>query len=149
MTVNDRCVLLAEDDPNDVYLLQYAFEQAQVQTPLLTVNDGQEAIEYLSGIGEYSDRIDFPFPRLLILDLKMPRKTGMEVLYWLKQQEVLGCLPTIVLSSSAHPDDVEQAYRLGVNAFLVKPGGTSERTALAKMINDFWLKLNEPPRICR
>jgi len=146
---NSRCVLLAEDDPNDVVLLQYAFKQAQVQTPLVAVEDGQEVVDYLLGLGTYSDRSRYPIPRLLVLDLKMPRKSGIDVLEWLKSHEMLRCLPTIMLSSSAHPDDVEKAYQLGVNAFVVKPPGVSERSSLAKMIKDFWLTMNEPPQICR
>jgi CheY-like chemotaxis protein len=103
VTTNSRCVLLAEDDPNDVLLLQHAFKQAQVQTPLVAVDDGQEVVDYLLGLGSYSDRNRYPLPRLLVLDLKMPRKSGIDVLEWLKSHEMLRCLPTIMLSSSAHP----------------------------------------------
>ena len=144
----DRCVLLAEDDPNDVFFLQHAFKEAGIRNPLLAVGDGQEAIEYLSGVGKFSDRNRFPFPGLLILDLKMPRKTGLDVLQWLRQEDELRCVPTIMLSSSAHPTDVEKAYRLGVNAFVVKPPGTSQRAELARMIKSFWLTLNEAPLVC-
>jgi len=144
----DRCVLLAEDDPNDVFFLQHAFKETGIQNPLVAVGDGQEAIDYLSGVGKYSDRKQFPFPGLLILDLKMPRKTGLDVLQWLRQEDELRCVPTIMLSSSAHPTDVEKAYRLGVNAFVVKPPGTSERAELVRMIKSFWLTLNEAPLVC-
>ena len=144
-----RSVLLAEDEPNDIFLLQHAFEQAEVLNPLHTVNDGQEAIDYLSGSGNFADRAQFPIPSLVILDVKMPRKSGIEVLAWLRQQKGLGCLPVLILSSSAHPDDVEKAYQLGANAFVVKPPGVAQRTELAKMLKGFWLSMNELPTICR
>jgi|HubBroStandDraft_6_1064221.scaffolds.fasta_scaffold229993_2 CheY-like chemotaxis protein len=143
-----RAVLLAEDDENDVLLLQLAFQQAGVRNPLLTVGDGQEAIDYLSGAGPFSDRSRFPFPHLLILDLKMPRKTGMEVLQWLASDEARRCLPTIMFSSSTQPGEIEMAYRFGVNGFVVKSAGTSQRLELAKMIGSFWLTLNETPSVC-
>jgi CheY-like chemotaxis protein len=142
----ERSVLLAEDDPNDVFLLKHAFKSAQVSNPLQVVNDGQQAIDYLSGVGEFADRTLFPFPTLLVLDLKMPRKNGIEVLEWLKSHETLSSLPSIMLSSSANPDDVAKAYQLGVNAFIVKPQGVTKRIDVAKMIN-LWLTLNEPPSI--
>jgi CheY-like chemotaxis protein len=145
---SDRWVLLAEDDPNDVLLLQLAFREAGLHNPLYVVNDGQEAIDYLSGDGKFSDRSQFPFPALLILDLKMPRKTGLDVLQWLAKEDVLRCLPTLMLSSSTHPGDIEKAYRFGVNAFVVKSPGTAQRTEFARIIKEFWLGLNELPTIC-
>jgi len=144
----ERCVLMADDDANDVFLLQRAFRDAEIPNPLRAVRDGQEAIDYLSGAGAFANRARFPFPFLLILDLKMPRKTGMDVLQWLRNREGLCCLPVIMFSSSAHPSDVEKAYRLGVNAFVVKPSGVPQRTELARMIKGFWLTFNEPPLIC-
>jgi CheY-like chemotaxis protein len=141
-------VLLVEDDENDVFFLQRAFDAAEVRNPLHVATDGQEAIDYLSGAGKYSDRGRFPVPCLLILDLKMPRKTGMEVLQWKREQPILHCLPTVVLSSSAHRYDIERAYRLGANAFVVKPPSTDARSALARFIKGFWLEFNQPPLAC-
>jgi CheY-like chemotaxis protein len=145
---NQRCILLAEDDPNDVLLLQLAFQEAGLHNPLYVVGDGQEAIDYLSGTEKFSDRSQFPVPDLLILDLKMPRKTGIDVLHWMAKDEAVRCLPTLMLSSSTHPGDIEKAYRLGVNAFVVKSPGTMQRTELARIIKQFWLTLNELPLIC-
>ena len=145
---SERWVLLAEDDSNDVLLLQLAFREAGLRNPICVVNDGQEAIDYLSGEGKFADRNQYPFPALLILDLKMPRKTGLDVLRWLAQEDVLRCLPTLMLSSSTHPGDIEKAYRLGVNAFVVKSPGTAQRVEFARIIRDFWLTLNELPMIC-
>lgn len=143
-----RGVLLAEDDENDVLLLERAFKEAEIHNPLYVAHDGQETIDWLSGAGKFADRERFPMPALLILDLKMPRKTGMDVLRWLREQPVLHCLPVVILSSSAHRHDVERAYRLGVNGFVVKPSGNEERKHLAMALKAFWLNFNEPPMVC-
>jgi len=140
-------VLMAEDDPQDVFLLQRAFKDAEIHNPLHVVHDGQEAIDYLSGTGKFADRASFPIPAVLILDLKMPRKTGMDVLRWLRSEAGLCSLPVIMFSSSAHPVDVERAYLSGANAFLVKPSGIPERAEFVRMIKGFWLDLNEPPLV--
>lgn len=91
--------------------------------------------------------MNYPLPRLIILDLKRPRKTGMDVLRWLRENPVLECLPKVVLSSSADRRDVERGYRLGANAFLVRPSTVDERLKLVKPIHHFWLRLNQPPMI--
>jgi CheY-like chemotaxis protein len=136
-------LLLAEDDENDVFFLQRAL--AKVENPLKVVHDGQEVIDYLSGSEKFSDRSQFPLPYLLILDLKMPRKTGMDVLEWLREQPDLHILPVLVLSSSAHRTDIERAYELGANGFVVKPASVQKRAELAKAIRAYWLKFNEGP----
>jgi CheY-like chemotaxis protein len=140
--------LVAEDDENDVFFLQRAFQQAKVENPLNVVRDGQEAIEYLSGEGKFSDRTLYPLPHLLILDIKMPRKTGLDVLDWLREQPELRCVPVVVLSSSAHRTDIERAYELGANAFVVKPASLERRVELAKLIGAFWVGFNEGPLVC-
>jgi CheY-like chemotaxis protein len=141
-------LLIAEDDENDVFFLKHAFQQAEIKNQLHFVHDGQEAIDYLAGIGEFSNRTQYPLPALLILDLKMPRKTGMEVLKWLADQPELRRLPVVVFTSSAHQKDVERAYELGANAFVVKPSTNSRRLDLAKVIKGFWLDFNEPSLVC-
>jgi CheY-like chemotaxis protein len=141
-------VLLAEDDENDVFFIQRAFQQAKIQNPMHVVRDGQEAIEYLSGEGKFSDRRQFPLPHLLLLDLKMPRKTGLDVLHWMHEQAELKCLPVVVLSSSEHQIDIERAYELGANGFVVKPASLEKRVELAKLIGAFWLNTNAAPIIC-
>jgi len=142
------CLLVAEDDENDVFFLKRALQQADVKNPLHVVHDGQEAIENLAGAGKFSDRAQYPLPSLLILDLKMPRKTGMEVLAWLNASPGLRNLPVVVFTSSAHRRDVEQAYHLGANAFVVKPSDNNRRTELDKVIKGFWLDFNEAPMAC-
>ena len=91
-------ILLAEDDDNDVLLLKRAFDAAEIQNPLFVAHDGREAIDYLSGAGKFSNRTEFPIPSLVILDLKMPIRSGMEVLQWIRSQPVLRCLPVIIFS---------------------------------------------------
>ena len=141
------CLLVAEDDANDVFFLERAFKEADVQNPLQIVHDGQETIDYLAGVGNFSDRSKYPLPYLLILDLKMPRMTGMDVLKWLQDQPELRSLPVIVFSSSAHRLDIERAYQLGANAFVVKPSSLGRRADLAKLIKEFWLDFNEAPAV--
>ncbi len=141
-------ILLAEDDANDVFFLQRAFKEAGIENPLYITRDGQEAIDCLGGAGKYSDRNQYPVPCLLILDLKMPRKTGMDVLEWRRAQTIVQCVPAIVLSSSAHRYDIERAYHLGANAFVVKPPSLEARVNLARVIKAFWLEFNNPPLAC-
>lgn len=141
-------ILLAEDDDNDVFFLQKAFKDAGIENPLYIARDGQEAIDCLGGVGKFSDRNQYPIPCLLICDLKMPRKTGMDVLEWKRGQPVIHCVPSVVLSSSAHRHDIERAYRLGANAFVVKPPSLEARLALARVIKTFWLEFNQPPLAC-
>lgn len=138
---------MAEDEPNDVLLLQRAFRDAGISDPLQVACDGQEAIDFLEGRGKFSDRSQFPLPSLLILDLKMPRKTGLEVLEWVRSKDGLRCLPIIMFSSSAHPGDIEKSYRLGVNAFVVKPLRVEARTEFARLVKGFWLTLVELPQL--
>jgi CheY-like chemotaxis protein len=140
-------ILLAEDNDDDVFLLKRAFQSAEIQNPLYVAHDGQEAIDYLSGVGNFANRTEYPLPSLVILDLKMPKRTGMEVLQWVRSQPVLHCLPVIMLSSSTHRHDIERAYRLGANAFVAKPTSTEDRNELSRYIKGFWLQFNEPPML--
>src|SRR6476469_5354913 len=93
-------ILLVEDDPNDVYFLLYAFDQAGLQNPVKVVEDGQQAIEYLSGTGKYKDREQYPLPYLILLDLKLPKVMGLDVLRWMATRPESSSALVIVLSSS-------------------------------------------------
>ncbi len=141
----ERCVLTAEDDENDALFLRRAFAQAGITQPLHVVEDGQMAIAAISGEGKFADRTQHPLPGLLMLDLKMPRKNGMDVPRWVRSQPHYRCLPTIIFSSSVHPAEIQAAYEAGANAFVTKPTGTPERTELARMIKGFWLIFNQLP----
>jgi CheY-like chemotaxis protein len=141
---NNPPILYAEDDEHDVFFLQHAFKTVGVTNPLHVVRDGREAIQYLSGAVRTSECSGHPLPRLIILDLKMPRITGIEVLSWLRRDSHLPPLPVIILSSSALPNDIERALALGANAFVVKPSSVEDRACLAECIKHFWLHFNEP-----
>src|SRR6185503_2037849 len=111
-------VLIAEDGENDVQLLRRSFHQAGINVSFQVVGDGEECIAYLSGTGKFSNREEFPLPDLLLLDLKMPRVNGFEVLRWIRSKPSLSSLRVIVLTSSERIKDVNEAYALGANSFL-------------------------------
>ena len=132
-------VLAAEDEESDAMILRMAFERAGVTNPLVVVPDGQEAVDYLSGAGDYSDRQRFPLPGLLLLDLKMPRKNGFEVLEWVKgSRGPLRRIPVIIVSSSDNPADINRAYELGANAYMVKPVDYRAVEHLFHSITQYW-----------
>src|SRR5262245_59108944 len=114
-------ILLVEDREDDVFLIRRAFKDAFVTNPLHVVRDGDEAISYLKGENKYSNREEFPLPDLMLLDLKMPKIDGFEVLKWIREQPSLAALRVVVLTSSEDLHDVNRAYKLGANSFMVKP----------------------------
>jgi CheY-like chemotaxis protein len=145
MKSEGKTILLVEDDSNDVFFLQYAFETAGIRNPLQAVADGHEAINYLSGNGKYSNRQQFPLPCLVLLDLKLPGKMGRDVLRWLRRQPSLNHLLVIVLTSSSDSHDVDSAYEHGAQSYLVKPLSLEKRLEMAQAIKNYWLDLNEFP----
>ena len=149
MSARDGVILLAEDDPNDVLLIQRAFQRNHVANPVQVVRDGDEALAYLSGQAPFADRERHPLPVLMLMDLKMPRKSGLEVLEWVRQQPGLKRLPIIVLTSSNQSPDINRAYELGANSYLVKPAGFDSLLDLVKNLDMYWLILNEKPELDR
>ena len=142
MQVTDFLVLLVEDDADHVLLIQRAFAKANLVNPLRIVRDGDDAVAYLAGTGPYTDRSRHPLPSLILLDLKLPRKSGLEVLAWLRGEPHLRLTPVVVLSSSAETTDIEKAYALGVNSYLVKPVNFGDLLEMVKSIGMYWLILN-------
>ena len=140
-------ILLVEDDPDDVALIERAFRRANLANPVKVARDGEEAVEYLSGAGPFADRNSSPLPVLILLDLKVPRRTGHEVLEWMQAQAGLRRIPVAVLTSSQERRDVDKAYDLGANAYLVKPVDFEELLRMVKSLHLFWLMLNEPPEV--
>ncbi len=137
-------ILLAEDDPNDVILFRRAMGIASLSPESLhVVRDGEEAISYLSGQAAYADRDCYPLPALLLLDLKMPRKSGLEVLSWLRRQPELRHLIVVFLTSSNSAEDIRLAYEAGVNSYLVKPVEFSELVEMIRNVGIYWLDFNE------
>lgn len=132
-------VLYAEDEPNDVFFLQLAFQQAGVTAPLMIVTNGLEAEEYLFGRGIFADRRQFPLPTLVILDINMPIKSGLEVLETMRSDAALRSLPVIILSSSAQAGDIERAESLGIEAYVVKPSNPTELTRWVSSLRPRWL----------
>jgi len=145
----DAVILLAEDEEDYVLLIQRAFSKANILNPLHVVWNGQEVISYLKGDGKYSNREEYPLPDLLLLDLKMPRVNGFEVLQWIRQQPGLAPLRVLVLTSSDQIRDVNEAYRLGANSFLVKPLDFEDFAQLSHLIQEFWLKASKAPETFR
>jgi CheY-like chemotaxis protein len=142
-------ILLAEDLESDVLLVRRALKQARIVNPLQVVNDGEQAIAYLKGEGKYANRGEYPLPSLLLLDLKMPRVNGLEVLSWTRSQPGLKDLRIVVLSGSKELEDVNRAYHLGANTFLVKPTEFDELVALMQALQGFWIWTSEDPQIGR
>lgn len=147
MNSKNRSVLLVEDDANDVLLVQRAFRKAGATAPMHVVNDGQAAMDYLNGSGAYANRIAHPLPALVLLDLKLPRKSGHEVLTWLRAQPALKRTPVVVLTSSKESMDVNRAYDLGANSYLVKPVAFADLLNMAQTLDLYWLQLNEAPAL--
>jgi len=140
--VSNQTILLVEDDANEVFLFERAFRKAQLTNPLCVARDGQEAIDFLNRQGTFSDRTGHPAPRLVLLDLKMPRKSGFEVLEWVRQQPALKQLIVVVLTSSDLEADINRAYDLGTNSYLVKPGTFEALVQLVKTVAAYWFALN-------
>jgi len=139
-----KTILQVEDDPNDVFLLQHAMTKAGVANPVQVVTDGRQAIDYLKGAGKFADRETFPFPGLMLLDLKLPYVMGLDVLRWVRDQTET-VLTVVMLTASGEEADIVAAYRLGANGFLVKPSEASKLQDMVKAIKDFWLTHNTLP----
>ena len=138
-------ILIAEDNDDHVVLLRRALQKGAVLNPVFVVYDGEETISYLKGEGKYADRYEYPLPALLLLDLKMPKKNGFEVLEWIRQQPGLRRLRVVVLTTSDSPDDIDRAYELGANAFMVKPLERQQFLELTGAIKGYWLWMSAAP----
>jgi len=135
-------ILHVEDDSNDVLLFHHACLKAGVQMDVRVVSDGEEAIAYLAGQQRFGDREKHPLPELVLLDLKMPRVNGFEVLHWMRREEKYRRVPVVVLSSSNHEADVQRAYEAGANSFLVKPVDFNALVEMVKSLHRYWLTFN-------
>ena len=138
-------ILLAEDNEDHVILIQRAFGKANLLNPLQVVKDGEEAIAYLSGDGIYADRSRYPFPALMLLDLKMPNTDGFGVLKWLRDQKHLPSLRVVVLTTSDRIFDMQRAYELGAHSFLTKPIDFRDFVQLGPAIKGQWVWMTQPP----
>ena len=141
-------LLLAEDDENDIVFFSEALEEASqkasVPIRLEVTRDGEQALCYLKGEGEFSDRKKYPFPQIIVTDLKMPLLNGLDVLAWLKEHDEYKRVPKILLSGSSEECDVDEAYRLGVNTFFQKPASLNDFRELVYYIVCYWAHTERP-----
>ena len=143
MTTTNRALLLVEDNEDDVFLMKRALKGARVVNPLLVVEDGQQAVDYLGGAGKFADREQYPLPAVVFLDLKLPLLSGHDVLAWIRRQRELESLVVIVLTSSNEPSDLNRCYALGANSYVVKPPTPEQLEDLAKAFKWYWLEYNQ------
>jgi CheY-like chemotaxis protein len=134
-------ILLVEDNPDDIFFVKRAFAAAHLEHPLFTVENGQQAIDYMNGVGQFAEH---PLPRLVIADLKLPAVNGFDLIRWMRHDAKTKLIPIIVLSSSNRSDDVNLAYALGANAYMVKPPDPHAFERLFRTIAEFW-DLGETP----
>jgi CheY-like chemotaxis protein len=142
-------ILVVEDQEADFILLKRAFERVKVTNPIQWARDGYEALDYLQGKAKYADRSKFPLPDLLIVDLKMPRMSGFELLDYIHNNPDFRVIPTIVMSASKQDADLKKAYDLGASTFFVKPTDFSTLVDLVKRLYDYWKMAEKPPSSLR
>lgn len=145
MPHNTRHLLVVEDDENDVFFLRRCFQGAPVTVQLHIVHDGRQALDYLHGRGEFANRSAHPLPALVLLDLKVPYVSGLEVLRQIREHECLRQLVVVMHTSSALDSDVSQAYALGANSFLVKPARLEDLREQVALLMRYWLQNNLAP----
>lgn len=139
----NNTILLVEDEEDDVFFMKRAMERLGIIKVLRVVEDGQQAINYLKGTGFYKDRERFPLPGLILLDLKLPEVMGLEVLKWIRQQSCFSSIIVVVLTSSNLASDMNEAYRLGANSYLIKPRDSKKLLGVIKQVKEYWLDLNQ------
>ena len=149
MPPEEAVILIAEDSEDDMALIRLAFLKGKLINPIQFVRNGEEAIAYLKGEGPYANRVEYPLPCLVLLDLKMPRKNGFEVLEWIRQQPGMNGLRVVVLTTSQEIRDVNQAYQLGANSFLVKPTDLHDFVAMTRALAGYWLWMSQMPESWR
>ncbi len=145
MTQEDLQILLVEDNPNDVKLTLHALREGNLANAIQVARDGEEALDFLFCRGEFAQRSSDHPPRLVLLDLKLPKVDGLEVLRAVKSDPRTKAIPIVVLTASREESDVVNSYRLGVNAYIQKPVGFDAFRLVVKQLGLFWLVVNEPP----
>jgi len=140
-------ILLIEDDFADAKLLTRKFERAGVQNSVVHLNNGDKALAYLTGVAEYSDRKQHPLPILILLDLKLPGMSGLELLPVIRRTREVKPIPVVVLTSEESDQIVRGAYELGANSYLVKSADEAKVLEMAGSIRDYWLNLNRSPML--
>lgn len=140
-------IMLIEDEHADSLMIRRAFEKAGVENPIQTVENGDTALSYLEGIGEYQNRIKHPLPIFILLDLKLPGMMGLQLLKWVRTRKDLRLIPIVVLTNSAQEADVKAAYEAGANSYLLKPADRNEVARVIGLIQNYWLEHNVVPQL--
>jgi two-component system response regulator len=145
MVENSIEILLVEDNPNDVELALHALKNNKIANSIHVVRDGVEALEFLFETGANAGKAINPRPKVILLDLKLPKLNGLEVLKRIKSDERTQMIPVVVLTSSSEERDIVESYRLGVNSFITKPVDFEQFTEAVRQLGLYWLLLNQPP----
>ncbi|TAL10281.1 MAG: response regulator [Nitrospirae bacterium] len=145
MKAQPRPILVIEDDPVDREMIELAFKRAAVENPVVTVSDGQEALDYLGRKGRFGDRRGPDAPALIVLDLDMPLMNGFEFLSLIRAQPGLAAIPVVVLTTSEYNGDLGQSYALGANSCITKPGDFEQLVEIARAIGGYWCRINRAP----
>lgn len=143
--MNSKLILLVEDNPDDEELTRLAFKRNHILNEVVTVRDGAEALDYLFGTGPYSGRALSPLPQIILLDLKLPKLSGLEVLQRLRTDPRTRLIPVIVLTSSNEKDDIISSYQLGANSYVRKPIDFQRFVDAVHTMSNYWLLINENP----
>jgi CheY-like chemotaxis protein len=137
-------IMIVDDDPNDLFLIEKAFRAISVKDPIHVVNNGLEAIAYMMGEGKFSNRQEYAYPTFITTDLKMPGADGFAVLEHLKHNPEWAVIPTVVLTASSDLDDIKKAYMLGASSYHVKPSSPENLRHLLKVLHDYWMTCEVP-----
>lgn len=148
MISSEKIILLIEDDPADARLIQRALEKALVGVHITRLPNGDDAVAYLAGEAPFDNRNSYPLPAVILLDIKLPRRSGFEVLSWLRShKDGLHRIPVVMLTSSRHSVDINRAYDLGANSYLTKPDSNDQLTRMLATFDRYWMSYNEHPSL--
>ncbi|MES2692887.1 MAG: response regulator [Verrucomicrobiota bacterium] len=142
MSARSTVILHVENDPDDIFLTQRAFKKAGCEHPINAVENGEQGVAYLRGQERFSNRADYPLPAVILLDWNMPLMSGAEFLRWIRSEAALKRLPVVVLTSSNNDADMREAYELGANGYIVKPGTQESFQEMARIFAQYWLHWN-------
>ena len=143
--MKQACILLVEDNPDDVELTLRAFTQSNIQNEVVVARDGAEALDYLFGAGAYAGRDAYSTPAVILLDLKLPKIGGLEVLRRIRADERTKLFPVVILTSSNEEQDLTNGYKLGANSYVRKPVDFVQFSEAIRQLGLYWLIINEPP----